>query len=72
MTGRQSRRPMVTRFRFAFRRTGSARSRTSRGITATNDRALTRDLIGLSHDNATRTLREAEFLARTSRLRRAA
>lgn len=31
-----------------------------------------RDLIGLSHDNATRTLREAEFLARTSRLRRAA
>ncbi|MEU7009282.1 membrane dipeptidase [Streptomyces sp. NPDC046332] len=31
-----------------------------------------RDLVGLSHDNATRTLREAEFLARTSRLRRAA
>ncbi|MFC8276871.1 membrane dipeptidase [Streptomyces sp. NPDC057271] len=30
------------------------------------------DLVALAHDNATRTLREAEFLARTSRPRRAA
>lgn len=30
------------------------------------------DLVALAHDNATRTLREAEFLARTARMRRAA
>ncbi|MEU4272127.1 membrane dipeptidase [Streptomyces sp. NPDC026092] len=30
------------------------------------------DLVALSHGNATRTLREAEFLSRTTRLRRAA